>query len=275
MAISESVQTVEKPISTGSLSGASQGVARKSSINAIARIAGVLYLLIAVLAVVAHVYVPSTLIVPGDAAATASNVVAGQSLLRFGAVGAELVILLSEIVLSVLLYVLLRPVSRTLALLALVARLAMTIIHGINLLNYFFALLLLSGASYLAVFQADQLQALALLFLNAHSLGFEIGITFLTLHVFILGYLVFKSGYFPKILGVLLLLAGFGYLINSFALLLFPGYESTPAFIAIPIAVGEIAFPLWLVIKGVNTEQWEKRARESAGMAPQAEGIPA
>lgn len=229
-----------------------------------ARIAGVLYLIITVAAIIAHFSVPSQLIVPGDAAATASNITASESLFRVGAVGGELVVLLSEIVLSVLLYVLFRPVSKTLALVAVVARLAMTTIHGLNLLNYFFVVLLLSGADYLAVFQADQLQALALLFLNAHHYGFTIGIPFLSLHAFALGYLIFKSGYLPKLLGLLFLVAALGYLIDGAGLLLSLSYETTSAFIAIAIAIAEIAFPLWLLFKGVNVSQWEQRALESA-----------
>lgn len=227
------------------------------------RSAGVLYLLITVAAVIAHFYVPSQLIVSGDAAATASNIMASEWLFRIGGIGSELVVLLSEIVLSVLLYVLLKPVSKTLSLVAAVSRLAMTTIHGLNLLNYFFVLQLLSGADYLSVFQADQRHALASLFLDAHSYGFTIGIAFLSLHVFVLGYLILKSGYIPRILGVLFLIAAFGYLIDSFAILLSPNYETTPVFLALPIAIAEIAFPLWLLFKGVNVKEWEKRALES------------
>jgi len=111
----------------------------------------VLYLVITVAAIVAHGVVPGSLFVAGDAAATANNIGASESLLRFGGIGSELVILLSEIVLSVLLYVLLRPVNKTLSLLAAVSRLAMTTIHGLNLLNYFLVLQLLGGTGYLAV----------------------------------------------------------------------------------------------------------------------------
>jgi hypothetical protein len=228
-----------------------------------ARIAGVLYLIITVAAVIAHFYVPAQLIVPGDAAATAGKIMGSGSLFRFGSVGSELVVLLSEIVLSVLLYVLLKPVSKTLSLVAVVARLAMTTIHGINLLNYFFVLLLLGGADYLAVFQPDQRHALALMFLEAHSYGFTIGITFLSLHAFVLGYLILMSGYLPRILGVMFLVAALGYLIDSSALLLSTSYETTPAFIALPIAIAEIAFPLWLLFKGVNVTKWQQRVLES------------
>jgi hypothetical protein len=156
------------------------------------RLAGFLYLVITIAAIIAHFYVPSRLLVPGDAAATANNILASEPLFRIG-IGSEFVILLSEIVLSIVLYVLLKPVSKTLSLVAAVFRLAMTIIHGINLLNSFFALLLLSGADYLAAFKVDQLHAFVLLFLNAHHYGFEIGIVFFAPHVFVLGYLIFMS----------------------------------------------------------------------------------
>ena len=234
------------------------------SIQPTARFAGVLYLVITVAAIVAHMYVPSNIIVPGDAAATADNMRESATLFRVGGVGSELIVLLSEVVLSVVLFVLLKPVNKMLSLLAAVSRLTMTTIHGINLINYFFAMLLVSGTGYLSVFSAEQAQSLAMLFLEAHGYGFTIGIAFLTIHVFVLGYLIFKSGYFPKILGVLFIAAGVGYLFDSFALLLLPAYESTPGIIAATIAIAEIAFPLWLLIKGVNKEGWEKRSLESA-----------
>jgi hypothetical protein len=208
--------------------------------------------------------VPAQLIVPGDAAATAANITASESLLRLGGIGSELIVLLSEVVLSVLLYILLRPVNGTLSLLAAVARLAMTTIHGLNLLNYFLVLQLVGGAGYLSVFGPDQLQALALLFLNAHHYGFEIGIAFFTLHVFMLGYLILKSGYFPKVLGVLFIVAGIGYLLDSTGQLLLANYGTTPAFIALPIIISEIAFPLWVLFKGVNATVWQQRALASA-----------
>jgi hypothetical protein len=216
-------------------------------------------LIITVAATIAHFYMPSNIIVPGDAEATVNNIMNNGLLFRIGGVGSELIVLLSEVILSVVLYVLLRPINKTLSLLAAVSRLAMTTIHGLNLINYFFVILLLGGAGYSAVFDADQLNALVMLFLDAHSYGFTIGIAFLTLHVFILGYLIYKSGYFPKILGVLFLVAAFGYLIDSFALLLSSSYTMTPVYLAIPIAISEIAFPLWLLIKGVNVEGWKKR----------------
>lgn len=228
-----------------------------------ARIAGVLYLVITIAAMIAHFYVPSTLIVPGDAAATVANITASEQLFRFGGIGAEMIVLLSEVALTVILYVLLRPVSRALSLFAAVSRLIMTTIHGINLLNYFFILIVLGAPAFLAAFDAGQVQALVSLFLEAHTFGFTIGIAFLTLHVFALGYLIIRSGYFPRVLGVLFLIAGLGYLFDSSALLLVAGYQ-TPDLLALPIAAAEIAFPVWLLVKGVNVEVWRQRALETA-----------
>ena len=227
-----------------------------------ARIAGVLYLLIAVLSGFVHFYVPGELIVSGDATTTATNIVASAGLFRLH-IAAELIILLSEIVLLVLLYELLKPVSKTLSLVAAVSRLAMTTIHGINVLNNVIVLLLVSGAGYVTVFAPNQLHALVTLILDAKSYGFSIGVAFLALHAAILSYLIFKSGYFPKVLGVLFMIATIGYLIDSFAHVLLANHTTGAIYFALPIAIAEIAFPLWLLFKGVNTEKWGKRAHES------------
>ena len=229
------------------------------SIQKYAKIAGVLYLLIAVLSGFVHFYVPAQLIVPGDATTTANNIMASGGLFRMG-MGTELVLLLSEIVVSVLLYVLLKPVNKTLSLVAAVSRLVMTAIHGPNLLNHFVVLMLLGGAGYLTVFAPNQLHGLAMLFLDTYNYGFNIGIVFFTLHTLLLGYLIFKSGYFPKILGVLFIIASLGYLLDSFSYVLLANYKTGPVYLALPIAIAEIAFPLWLLFKGVNAQQWEKRA---------------
>jgi len=232
---------------------------REMSPSAHARFAGVLYLIITVAAIFAHMVIPDQFIVAGDPAATATNIAANESMFRLGTVGNELIILLSEIVLSVVLYVLLKPVNKTLSLIAAVSRLAMTTIHGLNLLNYYFVFQLLNGGSITTAFGPDQVNALVTLFLDAHSIGFAIGIAFLVPHVLILGYLIMKSGYFPKVLGFLFIAAGFGYLFDVAGLLLVSSYTTTPGLIATVIAVAEIAFPIWLLVKGVNVEQWKQR----------------
>lgn len=234
-----------------------------NSIERTARVAGLLYLIIAICAGFSFGYMRSTLIVPGDAAATVSNLMASEWLFRLGIVS-DAVVFLAEIVLIALLYALLRPVSKTLSLAAAFARLAMTIMQGMNLLNYFFVLLLLSGAGYLTVFEPDQLQALVLLFLNAYEYVALIWGTFFGLHTLLLGYLVYKSGYFPRILGVLLVFASIGYLTDSFGNFLWPQYDALYASAVVVLALlGELPFTFWLLIKGVNVEQWEKRALEA------------
>jgi len=241
---------------------------REMSPSAYARIAGILYLVITVAAIFAHMVIPGQLLVPGDAAATAVNITNSESLFRFGLVGLELVVLLSEIVLSVVLYVLLKPVNKTLSLIAAVSRLAMTTIHGLNLLNYYFVLQLLIGADFLTAFSPEQVNALVTLFLDAHSIGFTIGIAFLVPHVLILGYLIVQSGYFPKVLGFLFIAAGIGYLFDAIGLLLVPSYTTTPGLIAMVIAAAEIAFPIWLLVKGVNMAGWQQKTVEVGSTRP-------
>ena len=235
---------------------------KRNRIVRTARITGILILIMAVIAPLGMLYVPSTLIVPGDATATASNVMASEPLFRLGILG-DSVVFLIEIVLSVLLYLLVRPVSKTLSLVVGFSRLAMTAIQGVNLLNNFFALLLLSGAGYLTVFEPDQLHALGLLFLNAHqSVTLIWGLAF-GLHLAVLGYLVYRSGYLPRAVGVLLVVASLCYLIQSVGNILLPAYEKTFALVGF-LSIVEIALPLWLVIKGVNVERWKERALASA-----------
>ena len=228
-----------------------------------ARVAGVLVILLVLLGPFSQLYVPSTLIVPGDAAATADNIRASGGLLRLGIVSDSLIFLI-EIGVTVLLYVLLRPVSRTLSLVAAFARLATAIIQGINLLPYFTALLLLSGAGYLTVFEPAQLDALVLLFLNAHGYGVFIWQLFFGFHLFVLGYLIFKSGYFPRILGILMVLGSLGYLLDSYGNILLPNYaEIFGVIVGVTAVIGELPFFLWLAIKGVNVERYNERAQQS------------
>ena len=228
-----------------------------------ARLTGLLLLMLVVVGPFSQLYVPSTLIVPGDATATADNIRASESLFLSGSVGKSIVFL-TEIVLSVLIYVLFRPVSRTLSLVAAFARLALAIIQGINLLPLFIALLLLSGAGYLTVFEPDQLDALVLLFLNAHGYGVFIWQLFFGFHLFVLGYLIFKSGYFPRILGVLMVFAALGYSTHGYGGILFPNYVEIFALgVAAGSLIGELPFfVFWLLIKGVNVERYNERAQQ-------------
>lgn len=229
-----------------------------SAQDKVARVAGLLYLIIIIAGIFAEFFARQSLIVPGDAAATASNIMASEMLFRAG-IAADLVMIIADVALALAFYVLFRPVSNTLALLAAFFRLAQAVVLGINLLNLFFVLELLSGAEYLTVIGADQLQALSVLFLKAHSIGYTIGLVFFGINLFILGYLVFKSGYVPKILGILLIGASLGYLIDTFAKALLPNYGAYQAVFDLvvfgPAFIAELSLCLWLLVKGVNVPQ--------------------
>jgi len=219
----------------------------------IARTAGLLYLVIIICAGFSEGYVRSSLIVPGDAAATAGNIQDSAWLFRVG-FASDLIAFLCDAVVAVLLYVLLKPVSRTLSLTAATLRLiAHPAIASVNLLNHMSALLLLSGAPYLTAFKAEQLQALVLLFLTTHKYGYLIGGAFFGLHCLLLGYLLVKSDLFPGVLGILMVLASIGYLTESFGNFLFPQYGPVLVWIvAVPAVVAELSLCLWLLVKGVR-----------------------
>jgi hypothetical protein len=232
--------------------------------RAMAHFAGFLYLLIVICSGFSFGYVRTTLIVPADATATVNNILASEGLFRLG-IAADAVVFLSEILLIAILYTLLRPVSKTLSLAAAHARLAMAVMQGMNLLNYCFVLLLVSGAGYLTVFDREQVHALVLLFLNAYEYVALIWAMFFALNLSVLGYLVYKSGFLPRILGVLLVLASFGYCIDSFGTVLLPQYDELYASVVVLLAiVGELPLTFWLLIKGINVEQWKQRALASA-----------
>ena len=225
-----------------------------------ARIAGFLYLLMIPLGIFGILYVPSTLIVSGDAATTAGNILAHESLFRLSILSA-LIIQLDQILLVLVLYKLLKNVNKIHALLMVVFALAAVPIAMLNELNHFAVLLLLSGADYLTLFGANQLHSQVMLFLDLHEHGIFIAQLFWGLWLFPMGYLVFKSGFLPGFIGVLLMIGCFGYLIDSVIFFLFPDVDVTLSSFTF---IGELLLPLWLVIKGVDVEQWKKRALEAA-----------
>ncbi len=179
---------------------------------------------------------------------------------RLGIVSALLVQIVNIFVV-LLLYQLLKPVNKNMAALMVIFLLLGVPIAMLNELNQFAVLILSSGADYLKVFTAGQLHALVLFFLHLHDLGINIAGIFWGLWLFPMGYLVFKSGFLPRMLGILLMIGCAGYLIQSFATFLIPDFQVN---IALFTFWGEVLFPLWLVMRGVNVEQWKKRAYESA-----------
>lgn len=225
------------------------------SAKKLGRITGLLYLIIFFANMYAYFFVSDTLIVPGDAAATANNIMASEALFRSGLVS-YLIVFLSDIGVAVLLYFLLRSVSNIISLTAMMTRLAQIIIHGLNLINFVFPLLLLSGAGYLAVFNSEQLHALVLLFLEGHYYGVLISEAFFAVSTLLVAYLVYKSEYFPRLLGILLVFPALAYFLDSFGIFLLPNYEAFIAeVIILPTVIGEMSFTLYLLIKGVRDPQ--------------------
>jgi len=230
----------------------------KMNPNRAARIAGILYVIPWVLSL-AGFFIRQSLVVPGDVAATANNIMASESLFRLSIVG-DLVVQTLFIFLVLVLYKLLKPVNKNHAVLMVILFLVSVPITMLNELNQIAALLLLSGADYLTPFTVAQLQALVPLFSDLHEYGIHIAYIFWGLWLFPLGYLVYKSGFLPRILGILLMISCIGYLIDFYTFFLFPDFG-----LAVNLVTGwtELLLCLWLLIKGVNVEQWEKRERES------------
>lgn len=214
-----------------------------------ARIAGGLYLTLIIAGIYAEVAVRARLVVAGDATATAENILASAPLFRAG-FAADAIMLLCDVAVAVLLYVLFKPVSKTLALLAAAFRLTQAAILGANLLNYYAALLLLTGTGYISGLETHQLHAITLLFLDMHSHGYDLGLLFFGLSNLMLGYLVIRSDNFPGFLGYGLVAAAVIYLAGSLARFLTPAHVPglEPLYV-IPL-IAELAFSVWLLARG-------------------------
>ncbi len=225
-----------------------------------ARVGGVLYLIIIVLGIFGEAFVRDRIFVSGDAAATAANLRSLESLWRFG-IATELFLLICAIALTLIFYVLLRPISKELALLAVFFNLVSLAVEAVAALDLVAALFPLGNAGYLKAFPPEQLYAMASLAIKSHSYGFGVALIFFGCTCLILGYLIFKSGFLPKALGVLMQIAGLSYLTDSFALILAPTFANRifPA-VLVPAFVGEASLCLWLLVKGVNVEKWEEKA---------------
>ena len=239
--------------------------ASETSPQVYARTGGVLYLMIIVVGLLGQTFVRSRLIIPGNATATAEKILSSELLLR-RSIAAELFLLLTATtVLALIFYVLFRPVSRNLALLAVLFNLVAITVEAVNKLNLLETLSLLGNANYLRVLDPEQLHALAYLSIQSEGYGFGVSLIFFGCECLILGYLIFRSGYLSKIVGVLMQIAGLCYLINSFALIVSPSFSArlVPA-ILLPAFIGELSLCLWLLLKGVNVLKWEKRALEAA-----------
>jgi len=224
-----------------------------SSTQQQARVAGRLYLLLALSAPIGLLYVPGKLIVSGNATATADNIRSSEWLLRIG-IASELIHQIIAVFLVLALYRLFKAVNETQAKqMVILGALVSVPIMFVNVLNDLAALTLVSGADFLSVFEKPQLDALAYLFLRLHGQGITVASIFWGLWLFPFGMLVIRSGFIPRVFGVLLLIAGVAYLASSFATLVVPRYAPLVSQVALPFEVAELPIIFWLLIWGAKT----------------------
>lgn len=215
------------------------------------RLTGVLYLFVIILAGFSQGYVRGTLVIPGDALATATNILENIGLFRLG-LTTDLMAFILDAIISVLLYQMFRPFGKNLAMASAALRLvAHPAIGSLNLLNHYLAYQVLGGAEFLTVFSDVQLNSLSMLFLEAHRYGYLIAGGLFGVHCLLLGILIYRSNTVPKIFGGFLMGSAAGYLIETFGNFNAPGYEMyTALIVGISAAIGEVAFTFYLLIKG-------------------------
>jgi predicted neutral ceramidase superfamily lipid hydrolase len=223
-----------------------------------ARIAGALYLITILTGIFSAGYVSGKLVVNGDAAATAANILAHRGLFQL-AFAVYLVEMACQIAITALFYELLKPAGRSVSLVAAFLGLAGSIIKTFSRVFFIAPLFILGGAHYLSVFSAEQLQALALLFLKVNDRGAGIALVFFGFYAILTGYLIIKSSFLPRVLGVISVVGGLGWLTFLYPPLggrLFP-------FVSMFAVLGAAALIVWFVVFGVNEQRW----REQAGAA--------
>lgn len=220
-----------------------------------AHITGWLYLVVIFCAGFSQGAVRESIVVAGDAVATAQNILRSESMFRWGLI-TDLIAFSTDIAISVLLYLLLKSVNKPLALIMASFRLiAHPAIASLNLLNHYAALRVLKSPDLTSQFDPAQLNEVALFFMEAHHMGYLIAGVLFGFHCLLLGYLLYNSGMFPKVLGFLLIAAAVGYLIESFGFILLPEFKSVFAWIVgVSAGIGEVSLCLWLIFKGVRTE---------------------
>ena len=230
-----------------------------------ARIAGSAYLIIIVLAFFANFFVLDRLREPGDAAATVSNIADSEGLFRSGIV-ALMAVFVADAVVAWALYIFFRRESRDLSLLTAWFRLLYTAMFGIALLNLAVVVLLVAGADAATALGAGQPDTQAMLFLDAYDYGWAIALVCFGVHLLLLGVMVFKSDYAPRIIGILLVLAGLGYLVDSLARFSLLNYEDYRdlflLLLAVPAIAGEFSLTGWLLLRGGKEPSHHAQARQ-------------
>ncbi len=224
-----------------------------------ARAAGLAYLIIIVAGALGELFIRNKLIVSGDPAATARKIADSPLLWRMGIAG-DLIMHVCDLIVAMVYYTLFKKVNKQLALLALLFGMIQTAVLVANKMNLMIPFFLSGSEAYLKAFSAEQLQAWSYLAIKAHGYGFGIGLIFFGFECLVDGYLIFKSGFLPKFLGVFILIAGLCYLLHSFALILFPHVADMIFQVTIaPVFIAELSMSLWLLFKGVNLTRWNER----------------
>lgn len=229
---------------------------QQHSVQLLARSAGLLYLIVIVIGLVGETGIRESLIVPGDASATAQRILASAFLWRVG-IASQLVLLVCAVALTSLWYVLLRPVHRNLAVAVVCFGLVSLAVESLCALQLQAALDPLTSPALSQVASEQQRHAMSYLAIVAHAKTFGVALIFFGVQCLLVGHLVRKSGYFPHALGIAMQIVGVCYLINSFAMFLHPPLQDAlfPA-ILLPAFLGESAMCLWLLIKGVDAAKW-------------------
>jgi hypothetical protein len=221
-----------------------------------ARIAGLFYLLTILTRMFVEIFVRNRLVVSDDAAATAANILAHEPLWRWG-FAADIIAFASYVALTALFYELFKPVNRSVSLVAAFFSLVACAVQAVSSLFHLAPLVLLGDTPYLRVFNVEQLEALALMFLRLRAQCYHnIGLVFFGLYCLLIGYLIFRSTFLPRIIGVLMMLAGLSYLM----FLSPPLARYLQPYILFFPGVGQISLALWLLVFGVNDQRWKEQA---------------
>ncbi|WP_027834981.1 DUF4386 domain-containing protein [Maritalea myrionectae] len=225
-------------------------------------LAAICYLILLVAGPIGLMYMPEQIVVAGDATQTAQNLRSNMGVFHAGLL-AQITIVITEVILTALLYVLLNPTSQTTALMAAFARLVMTVVMAINVMTLLMMAHAASGASYLSAFTPEQLDGLVLFFFEFHNTGTIAWQLLFAVHMLLLGMLVLRSGYLPRFLGLALIIGAPSYALDSFGqifgLMDLSAYALATNVLLGASAIGEVGLAIWFGFKGVNKDKWQQQ----------------
>jgi hypothetical protein len=230
--------------------------------NSYTKIAGVSYLLIIGFGIVGHLLIRGSLVDFDNAAITANNIREAKTIWQLGIAG-DVMMHALDIPVMIMLYYLLKPVNKLLALVSVAFNLAQTAVLIANKLVLLVPLIIMSNPQYMSAFESEQISAQVMLLVDIHDYGFGLGLIFFGFACVGYGLLIFCADYFPKFIGVLVIIAGLSYLTNSFTLLIAPSLSGVVFPILVFSFIGELIFALWLIFKGVDIDKWEWNTRKA------------